>query len=620
MKKLLFLILIFIGSISKASETPQLILLKPTGNDIDGLTEMEIYSASSEISMKMNEIVSNSVIKEFLELHEILQIYLYNTTGKEIEPAYLALTENQGGYAKKGFVISQNGERMVKPESFYVDINKSTLDRPYASLMSVTQLYPHELGHIMYRLLSFTEGIEENSKNANIHFFSLVTDNQIAFNEGFAEHLENIARLYETNQKIVDGINADSTSIANKSKRAIDGFRRDFKNPLRMGFFRMSMLAWYQRFEDYKRYAYTLDGRSQFANASINTINRQNNLIYRNSGVSIDPDKMRNKPQLMASEGTISTFFTLLSNTNIKDRYQDKEFYRPFVLTDSLIPDPKTHFSQLQNLFVKYFYVLNNHVVLQQSENAQLIDFIEGYMTEFPEESDVITQTYEKATGMGYNNQLPPEVWLLIKDRPHGILAMDAYAGLTVPFYTFNLNAAELEDIMMIDDFRKDDAEVILSHRDKEFFSDLNDIDNIVGLSEEGSEKILGASFDDDYFNDFEFTEELSISSVIKGPVKSLTLYTMIYFIVLMIVYFVFIRRDETSIKRKIILIVKYLLLWIVFVLTGLIIAATGLPVLSVVLLALVFGLLSLLYKGKKRKRSLIMNAIMLIIVLISVL
>jgi hypothetical protein len=619
MKNLFFLILIFIGSISKASDTPQLILLKPTGNEIDGLTEMIIYSDESDVSIKMNEIVSKSVIKEFLELHDILQIYLYKTRGKEIEPAYLALTENQGGFAKKGFVISKNGEKIARPDSFYVDINKSTLDRPYASLMSVTQLYPHELGHIMYRLLSFSNNIEENSKNVNIHFFSLVTDNQIAFNEGFAEHLENISRLYESNQDIIDGINADSTNIAKNSKRAIKGFRKDFRNPLRMGFYKMSMLVWYQRFEDYKRYAYALDGRSQYSNASIETMSRQNNLIYRNSGVTNDPNKKRNKPQMMASEGTVSTFFTLLSNTNVKHHYLDSDFYKPFVMSDTIGYDPEDKFSPLQNLFIKYFYVLDKHVIFQHSQKAQLIDFIEGFLTEFPEDSGAIIQSYKEATGMEYDRQLPPEIWMLVKDRPHGILAMDAYAGLSVPFYTFNLNTAEIEDIMMIGDFSKEDANAILSHRDKEFFSSLKDIDKIVGLSDDGKEKILGASFDDDYFNNFEFTEELSITSVIKGPVNSLILYTVIYFIAMMIVYFVFIRKVSSSIKEKIFLIFKYLLLWIIFVLSGLIIAATGLPVLTIIALALIIGLFSLFYKNQKRKYSLIMNVIMLLIVLISI-
>ena len=118
---------------------------------------------------------------------------------------------------------------------------------------------------------------------------------------------------------------------------------------------------------------------------------------------------------------------------------------------------------------------------------------------------------------------------------------------------------------------------------------------------------------------DFEFTEELSITSVIKGPVNSLILYTVIYFIAMMIVYFVFIRKVSSSIKEKIFLIFKYLLLWIIFVLSGLIIAATGLPVLTIIALTLIIGLFSLFYKNQKRKYSLIMNVIMLLIVLISI-
>ena len=617
MKNILISVLLLFSLQSFATE-PDIILLKPTGQEINGLLEMEIYSDTSQVGIKMKGIIEKSMIKDFLEIHNILQIYLYNTTGKPIEPAYLALTENQGGFARKGFVTIENGLHKEMQNSFYVDINKARIDNPNR-LMSITQLYPHELGHIMYRLLSSIEGIEESSKNINIHFFSLVTDYPIAFNEGFAEHIENISRLFESNQEIIKGIHNDTIEIVKKSQRTIKGFTKDFEQPWRIGFFKMSMLFWYQQFEDYKRFAYTMDGRSKFVNSSISTANDQKNLIYRNSGVQYNSKKKRNKVQLMASEGTISSFFTLLSQTIIKDQYLDETFYKQFQIENSLVKTPQEQFTPLQNLFIKYFYILDNHVKLEQTDKAQLIDFIEGYIKEFPEEANIIIDTYNNTTGTIYNSNMPPPLWLLIKDQNHGILALDAYAGLTLPVYTFDINAAEKEDLMMIDNLTEADAKALLDYRDQNgLFIDLSTINSIDGISGKGKEAILSTAFDEHFFNNIEFPEELNINSVILAPIKYLIKYMLLSFIIVMSIYFTIIYKEKLTVKKLILTSIKYLLLWIVFMLSGLIIAAIGMHWYLIFGITLTALLLSLFYKGIKRRRSVQVILIMTIIILVS--
>lgn len=378
-------VITFSQQLSSEFENSNLILLRPTGNEIDSLVEMEIIQDTTQLAIELNKIAENSAVKNVLELHDLLQIYLKNTSGKTIEPAYLALTQNQGGFAKKGFVLNVDGQLTKKSNSYYVDIKESSLDQPASSLMSITQLYPHELGHILFRLLSENDSIVPDSKNVSMHFFSMITDYQIAFNEGFAEHMENISRFYEKNQEIIDGINSDTTRIAQKSALAIAGFKKDFLNPWRIGYYKMSMLVWYQQFEDYKRFIYPIDGKSKYLNQQIVSSNNQNNLIYRNSGVATNDQMIRNQVQTLASEGSVSTFFTMLSKSEAKSIYNDTAFYYPFVSdTSNLIP--KNRFTPLQNLFIKYFVVLRKYVIREYTEKAQLIDFIDGYLTEFPEE------------------------------------------------------------------------------------------------------------------------------------------------------------------------------------------------------------------------------------------
>ncbi|MDH3649920.1 MAG: helix-hairpin-helix domain-containing protein [Saprospiraceae bacterium] len=615
----LFAILFLCTCVDLSASETGLVLLRPTGQRVDGLIEMEIIDSLSPLAVRMHEIVSKSVVKDFLDIHEILQIYLFNTMGKSIEPAYLALTQNQGGYARKGFILNLGDRHQRMENSYYVDIIESTVDRDYNSLMSITQLYPHELGHIMYRLLSSSDSISESSKNVDVHYFSVTTDYQIAFNEGFAEHLENIARLFENNPKVVEGIIADTTEIARKSHKAIKGFTKDFEYPFRFGFYKMTMLAWYQTFEDYKRFVYAMNGTAKFANASISTSSRQNNLIYRNAGVAFEKNELRNKVQLLSTEGTVSAFFSLLSQTDLKERYQPISFYKAFVRdsSESFVPDQK--FTSLQNLFIKYFHVLDSYVQLEQTEKAQLIDFIDGYLIEFPEEAHVLLDVYRDATGMDYSNAMPPPVWLLLKDQPHGVLALDAYAGLTVSFYTFELNAAEVEDLMMIKGVSEEDAEIILAYRKEHgLLNHINEVKNIEGLTAKGRQAVLSAQFDQDYFDKQEFLDGLSIKSVIRAPLKYLAAYTLIYFAILMTIYLFLINHIRLSRKKIMGHVTGYLILWLIFVLFGLVIAASSWHWALVLIPAVAAILLTGLIDKSMQRRRILLVGMMTLIILVS--
>jgi Helix-hairpin-helix motif len=615
-----FTITLILGFAASFASPRKLVLLRPTGQKIDSLVAMEEISDTSQLAIRILEIVEKSVIKDFLDIHRILQVYLFNSTGKPIEPAYLALTQNQGGYARKGFVLVDGDQLVRKPNSFYVDIHENTSNKAFNSLMSITQLYPHELGHIMYRLLSSSDSIEEDSKNINVHFFSLTTDYQIAFNEGFAEHLENIARLFEKDQELIEGIRADTSRIAEKSKVTIKGFNKDFKYPFRFGFYKMTMLIWYQPFEDYKRFSYSINGFSKFRNASLISTDRQNSLIYRNTGVGFNPNELRNKVQLQATEGCISTFFTMLSQTNIKDQYQPDSFYYAFQMDTSEATTAEEQFTPLQNLFIKYFYILDKYVILEKSNKSQLIDFIDGYLIEFPEEGELIRNTYWKTTGMDYDNTLPPQIWLLLKGQDHGILAMDAYAGLSLPVYTFEINAAGFEDLMMIKELKEADARAILDdRRENGLFTNIQEMMKVGGLSEAGRRAILSKEFDRQYFENLEFPEDLNIKSVIMAPIRHLIFYTSIYFGILMVIYFAGIWREKLTIIKALKLLSGYLLLWILFVLLGLIIAGLGWDWSIILTLTLVALLFSLLQRGARKRRSITMISLMTLIILASI-
>ena len=556
----------------------KVVLMQPTDQTIDSLPEMKLVEDTTELYSKAMSNIKNSFINEFLDLYFIAQVYLRNNGELDtIEPAYLALTENQGGFAKFGFSVIQKDGRIAKPNTPYVDITVEQVTGSPNKLMSVTQLYPHEMGHVLFHLLSPEDSVSNNTKNVDMHFFSIVTDYSTAFNEGFAEHIENVARTYEKNETIKAGILADIQEIENASRQSIKGFERDFIYPFRLGYYKASMLNWYQKYEDFKRHKQAFNGEVRYKNKTLTLPKKEDQLTFRNSGVGLNKNEVRNLVQLHATEGAISSFFTHLSTSELQNHYFDSVFYVSFLYDNDgdIFKSPETVFTPLQNQFIKYFFVLHNYVVFNNSSKSQLADFIDGYIQTFPSEEKTVRELYKKSLGLPYSNEVPPPLWLLVKNHPHRLLVFDPFDAITVPLYTFDLNAAEVEDLQTIEGVSADAAQKIVEHRAKNgFYTNLEQLNTIAGLPEKTVDNILSSQLEDSYFEEVlkDFEPKLSIGVLISKPLQYILTRATIYFLLLFgIVYLVLIKRREPTVKKVIWLFIKYFLLWVTMVFAGLI-------------------------------------------------
>jgi hypothetical protein len=607
-------------------EKPHLVIIQPTGEMIGDLPEMIMLADSSELVKSVRKNIKNSFIKEAIDLYFITQVYLKNTQQiDKIEPAYLALTENQGGFAKFGFALKNGSGHQLKEKVGYVDI---TVDRASGSidrLMSFSQLYPHELGHVYYHLLSSEDEEENNTKNVDMHFFSVITDYSTAFNEGFAEHIENVSRMHEKNEIIKSGIAADIKKIEQTSIRSIAGFKRDFEYPFRLGYYKVSMLNWYQKYEDLKRYKHVINGTVKYKNASLSLSDSEDQLTYRNSGVELDSTQQRNLVQLLATEGVISSFFTKLSMSDLGESYLEDSFYHDFILESDSTEKPSNLFSPLQNQFIKYFYVIDQFVVFNNSSRSQLTDFIEGYCSTFPEESAEVKKIFKNSTGISYTNKIPPPLWILVENYSHRLLVFDPFNAITVPIYTFDLNAAEVEDLITLDGLTKNDAQLIIKYRNEHgLFSGFNQLKEIPNLSEQAKEKIISSELDGVHLEKLlaDYEVELSISALIIAPLIYLFSRASIYFVVVYgLLFFFFRRKEKAGLKKNTWLFVRYYFLMILLVLSGLttvfIFESNYIYFIGVLTF---LALLSLRYKKNKKKRirTLVFLSAMSLMVLIS--
>ncbi len=601
----------------------KMVVMQPTGIMINDLPEMVIISDTTLLYRKVNDIVINSFVNDMLDLYYLAATYLKNKDKLiTIEPAYLALSKNDGGYAKVGFHLKTDSGHIEKTNVPYIDIVEGRIDGSYAKLMSITQLYPHEMGHLIYGMLNLNKG-NYSSRSVDVHYFSVRTDYSTAFNEGFAEHIENVSRIFEKNEAVRKGVFADIEKIKVRSQFAIDGFEKDFLYPYRIGYFKMSMLIWYQKYENLKRYEHAINGTAKYLNSTLDLDNIEDRLTIRNAGIRQNESELRNYVQMLSTEGVISSFFTQLTQSEVADHYLDATFYKQFMLDTTAIFVPEEIFTPVQNQFLKYFSVFYEHMSGDTTSGSEFVDFMDGYIRAFPSEELAIMKIFKEATGLEYTNDLPPELWLLVKNHSHRMLVPDAYGAITLPVYTFDLNASEADDLLTIKGLQKDEALRIIEYRKANgFFTDLNQIKEIEGISNESIELILNSGYDEKYMEEVSMPE-LNFMALFVAPLKYLIFRIMAYFVVVIgLIYFFFLRKEKPSLKRILSISLIYLLQWIVFVFGGLIfVTLSGHPWHFLILLSVFFLLMNVLINRKdkvKRNRSCFATCLMGILILIS--
>ncbi|MFQ5628044.1 MAG: hypothetical protein ACE5I1_04720 [bacterium] len=103
----------------------KIVLIRPTGKKLDDLPEMIVLPDTSRLHESAMQTIEQSFIHEAIDLYFLAQIYLKNKGVRtEIEPAYIALTKNQGGFAKFGFLLLNGGAHIDKSKTPYVDITE----------------------------------------------------------------------------------------------------------------------------------------------------------------------------------------------------------------------------------------------------------------------------------------------------------------------------------------------------------------------------------------------------------------------------------------------------------------------------------------------------------------
>ncbi len=298
------------------AEPPLLVVLSPTGAEREGLPVLAVHTESARIAASLDR----GVAAEMLRVYRFLQI----GARRGIEPAYLLLSNEEGGFPRYGFWLGD----LKKPGTPFIDIHH---EWPlHGSFGAVDQIFPHELAHAILHEL----GVEAPATaGANqVHAVGVRTDRYVAFDEGFAEHLQVMA---------VDHAGAAPETRALSRARDLDdaatrhleqyGDELAARIPS-VGRMRIGFPVWYSNDERALRY---------FAvkrNAFVREPDVPQRLLesgdpypaYLMESVILgDPAQpMRPAAQLFAIEGAMSTFFwRWATDPTLRRTYREPEFY-----------------------------------------------------------------------------------------------------------------------------------------------------------------------------------------------------------------------------------------------------------------------------------------------------
>jgi hypothetical protein len=420
----LVLPLLLVGLAGRAAAGPDLMVLRPTGASRDSLPVLQIDPHSAEIAGRL----SLGFGATMLRLFRMEQSYLHEKEGREVEPAYLLLSRQQGGFPRSGFFLAET----AKPLAGYVDLHESS--SPAGRFGAMDQIFPHELAHVIQEQLA---GKPSPGGTNQIHAVGVCTDPATAFSEGFAEHFQVMAcdhpQADPSTRALVQAGAAEAAAA-----RSLSGLRRELC--ARLAFCprrRMTFLVWFSGAEQALRHSAVKANAFAFAPDVPQRLLRGPHLFQAYLMENLLPGSpgSHRKPmgRLLSTEGVVSAFFCRWANSpTLRGRYLDERFYRAFGSSRGEVRPE-------ENVYLKIFHTFYTR------KPHDLAAFIRAYAETFPEEAAAADSVSGEILGEREIGSWP-QIRLVNQDRRVGTSMFDQFRGLPRR-QTFDLNSASVADL-----------------------------------------------------------------------------------------------------------------------------------------------------------------------------
>ena len=394
-----------------------ILILQDTGEQRGGLPVFRHHPDAA----RYERVLTHGFAGRLLRLYQIEQRVSHPE--REPEPAILCLTQNQGGFPRKGFVLDG-----VARQSSYVDLHERSdlTGRPGA----IDQIFPHELMHIILRDLA---GARDEGRASQVHAIGVTTDRLTAFDEGLAEHAQVMAIDAADAEPDTRALSSDARAYL-RALADVERYRRALTARWSIAPRASTMFPfWFSGTEQVLRYhAVRLN---LFAREpTLGRLGRPYN-VYLLENVLPGTVSDRRKPlaRLLATEGAISTLFTRwVADPALQGSPAPYPVYGRFGV-DRASLDP------IDNAYVKLFAAF-------AERPHDLVAFVRAYDEVIPGDAEAVSRVVDGVFGV---RELPdlPEVWLVNADMPNGRSLFDQFRAMPRP-HAFDLNAASMGDLL----------------------------------------------------------------------------------------------------------------------------------------------------------------------------
>jgi hypothetical protein len=407
------------------AQPPLLVVLTDTGKVREGLPVLARASAGLEVS----RVLSRGFSGRLLRVYQLEQVFLATRGGPRPQPAYLALTRNQGGFPRVGFYLGDEEKRQTS----YVDLHfRQELVGRFGA---TDQIFPHELAHV---ILSRLVGSPEGGGSNQVHAVGVRIDAITAFHEGFAEHVQVMA---------VDDPDAEPTTRALATSRSLrdqaDRHTADYRRELSarwapFGRMRTTFPFWYSGTEQAWRYravrANLFARQPRIPERLLSAGDPYAAYLLENAlpGEADDPPK--SAARMLATEGVVSALFCRwATDASLCYAYRDDSLYERF-------GTKRIDLSPEENVYLKMIYAF----ALGRPRDTRAA--IACYKQAFPEDADALDRVVRDVL-LGQALPAPPEIWLANAAFRTGTTLFDQWRNQS-RMHTFDLNAASLVDLL----------------------------------------------------------------------------------------------------------------------------------------------------------------------------
>ena len=420
-----FLLLLTASPIAPQDQppTPNLIILSETGQQHDGRPIVVRASQPEHLA-----VLTRGYSGRLLRLYRLAQRYAHPE--REPQPAYLLLSDNEGGFPRFGFEL----DGKVYPDTAYVDLHRRSDLSGWAGAMD--QIFPHELLHIIVKTLA---GEAPDGHASQVHAIAVQTDRVTAFNEGFAEHGQLMAIDAEDGVPETHALATDIAAL-DRARDQFDAYGRAMTARWSIApKARMTFPMWFSHAEQVMRY-HAVKADLFAREADVPDRLYSNRTAYDAYLIeNVMPGRPDGPPKsaarMLATEGVVSAlFYRLVNAPPIRNSVRDEPFYARFGVLPTAI-DP------LDNAYLKVFAAIHEGRYDTGSVFA-------AYGRLFPDERDAV-ENVRRETMLGQDERPAPELWLLNEAFKEGTSLFDQYRALPRA-HAFDLNAGSRTDFAAI--------------------------------------------------------------------------------------------------------------------------------------------------------------------------